>query len=197
MTSVCSWYDILRTTWKPYNRASWPHMSSSHNNLLRPSDAYMRQYIITQSLVRIMACRLFGPSPYLIQGWFIVNGTVGNEIHWNLDRIIQYSLKKMYLKMSSVKCRAVCLGLSMLGRVYSLNPLGMALGPLMYMAGDLSSEAPIFWRYEHVGHVVGRCTFKFIAIAESLYLRKFLRKERHTHMKWKIFISYMRIGGYN
>ena len=44
----------------------------------------MRQWI-GSALVQIMACRLIGANHYLNQCWEIVNWTLKNKIHWNLN----------------------------------------------------------------------------------------------------------------
>ena len=48
-------------------------------------DAYMSQWI-GQALVHIVACRLVGVKPYLNQCWHLVYWTLGNKLHWNLNR---------------------------------------------------------------------------------------------------------------
>ena len=62
---------------------SWPQ--SVKINSSPPNAAYMLQWT-GSALVQVMGCRLFGPSHYLNQYWFIVNWTPGNKFQWNSDR---------------------------------------------------------------------------------------------------------------
>ena len=56
-----------------------------------PNAAYMHQWIQSSS-VKIMACRLLGPSQYLNQCWVIVNWTLRNKLQWNFDRNSKLSI---------------------------------------------------------------------------------------------------------
>ena len=71
--------------------------------LLRPIDAYMRQWT-APSFDKFMVCRLFATSHYLKQCWLIVNWTTkviySNEI---LFANKWFSFKKMHSKMSLAK----------------------------------------------------------------------------------------------
>ena len=49
---------------------------------------------IGSALVQIMACRLFGPRPYLNQCWFRVNWTLRNILQWNFNQHIKISIHK-------------------------------------------------------------------------------------------------------
>ena len=54
------------------------------------------------------------PSHYLYQCWNIVNWTLGNKLHWNLNRNLYIFVIKMLLNMSSGKGWPFYLGLYVL-----------------------------------------------------------------------------------
>ena len=72
-------------------------------NKLRQNDAYLRKKA-RPSLVRIMACRLDGPSHYLSQCRTVVNATLATNFSEILIEIQTFSLKKIRLKMSAKSC---------------------------------------------------------------------------------------------
>ena len=73
---MCNAFSHWRTT---YSAMDWKRMLVSLNHL-RPSAAYMRQWT-GAALLQVMACR-----HYLNQCWFIVNWTLGNKHHRNLNQ---------------------------------------------------------------------------------------------------------------
>ena len=62
------------------------------------------------TLVQGMAYGLMAPSHYLNQWWFNVNYWYipKNKFQWSLNQIQKFSLKKMWLKMSSAECQPFC-----------------------------------------------------------------------------------------
>ena len=77
--------------------------------MLRLSDAYMCQYA-GQSLVQIMACRLFGTKPIsLCQCWRFVNCIFGNNFQGKLNPN-STKHKKAKFKMPFAKWQPFCLG---------------------------------------------------------------------------------------
>ena len=82
-------------------------------NSLRPSDTYMRQWT-NQHWFRQWIVAWTSPTHYLNQCWNIINCTIGNKLHWNINRNWYVSFKKIHLKMSSGKWRPFCHGLNML-----------------------------------------------------------------------------------
>ena len=67
------------------------------------------------TLSQIMACRLFDAKPlYEPMLLYIVNWTLGNKRQWHLNQNEQFSYKKMYIKIASVKCWPICIGLNTL-----------------------------------------------------------------------------------
>ena len=79
---------------------------------LRPSDAYMRQYI-TPTLCQIMACRL-GTNPSSER--MLPYCQIDHKEHFSvkLFKIQKFSFKDMPLKIASAKWGPVCLGLNVL-----------------------------------------------------------------------------------
>ena len=73
-----------------------------------------------------MACRLIGTKPLAEPMLNIVNWTLRHKIQWNFNPIssifvLLFSVKKMRLKVSTVKWRFFCLGINVLkGRDYHL-----------------------------------------------------------------------------
>ena len=67
------------------------------------------------------------PSHYLTQCWDIVNLTLRNKLHWNLNKNSNIFIQENALKLSSVKRRPFCLGLNVLNECPSLQHLDKTL----------------------------------------------------------------------
>ena len=81
-------------------------------NSLRPRDAYRHQKT-RPSLVQIMACHLFSTTP-LSEPNYAFNCIIGNKISWKCQSTYLTFIKENNLKMSPVKLRPCCCGLSLL-----------------------------------------------------------------------------------
>ena len=87
-------------------------------------------------LIQVMAFRLFGSKPYLNQCWSIVNWILKNKLQWNLNKIQNFSFKKMHLKTPSAKWGPFCPGGDELSRKVSYMTVGhMSLNMIKCIAG--------------------------------------------------------------
>ena len=78
-------------------------------NSLIPGDAYMRKQI-RQSLLQIMACRLFGDKPLSEPILAYCSVDPGNKLHYIWIKIHWFYFKKMHLKMFSANWWLFCSG---------------------------------------------------------------------------------------
>ena len=79
------------------------HLTLRHWDLVMPNGVNN----LGQLWFQVMAW----PSHCLDQCWHIVNWTVGNNFHWNLNQNIKLLFNEMHLKMLSAKCWPFCLSL--------------------------------------------------------------------------------------
>ena len=82
-------------------------------NSLRPSDAYMRQWISHQWLRQWLRA-WSAPSHYLNQWQNIVNWTLKNKIQWNFNRNSYIFIHENAFENMSGKWQPFCLGLNVL-----------------------------------------------------------------------------------
>ena len=64
------------------------------------------------SLVRLIACCLFGVKQLLNKWWFIVTWPLWNRFRWKWKHNTKLSTKKLNLELSSAKCRPSCPGIN-------------------------------------------------------------------------------------
>ena len=82
-------------------------------NLLRPSDAYMRQYT-NHHWYRQWLVAWPVPTHYLNQCWNIVDWIFRNNLQWNLNWNSYISIKQNTFENTSGKWQMFCLGLNVL-----------------------------------------------------------------------------------
>ena len=75
-------------------------------NSLRPGDAYRCQST-TSTLVQVLSFRQLSTDSLPNQRWLIVNENLRTRPVWNCYET-QFSIKKIYLKITSAKCQPFC-----------------------------------------------------------------------------------------